>query len=58
MGLFIYYSLHFVERYSIKVQCNRLIPKPGGNIGDSKTAINHDVIPRFKHDIAVIQTFL
>ena len=28
MGPFINYSLHFVERCSIKVQCNRLIPKP------------------------------
>ena len=28
MGPFINYSLHFVERCSIKVQCNRLLPKP------------------------------
>ena len=28
MRSFINYSLHFVERCSIKVQCNRLIPKP------------------------------
>ena len=28
MGPFINYSLHFVERCSIKVQFNRLIPKP------------------------------
>ena len=28
MGPFINYSLHFVERCSIKVQCNRLTTKP------------------------------
>ena len=28
MGPFINYSLHFVERFSKKVQCNRFIPKP------------------------------
>ena len=42
MGPFINYSLHFVERCSIKVQCNRLIPTPsllcayyrgGGGVG-------------------------